>query len=196
MNTKQNNVGNVTMIEARRLRFKDELKFIPNDMSGLYFWWAEESEYLRLLEALGVSRTETDPFVRRDGNLFCIYVGIAVNESIRSRLNWHVNDAHTASKVKNGTLSTLRQSISSLIAHNQYDKESTNDFVDKLTIEYRTYNWPVRDKAGKSEIENMEKKMMNENLYILNIRDNKHEKATEIKKSLRKIRKTSKNIGV
>lgn len=180
------------MIEAKKLRTKEILNSIPNDKPGLYTWWADEPDYLRLLDRLGVDRSNTDKFVRQTDNLYCIYVGIAVNESIQARLNWHVNDIHNEAKVKYGTLSTLRQSISSLISHNQYDKDGTNEFIDRLQIDYKTYDFPIKNELAKQIIENEEKQMMTDNLYILNIKDNYNEHAKDIKKQLSKLRKESK----
>ena len=73
-------------------------------------------------------------------------------ESIRDRLNWHINDTHTETRVKYGTLSTLRQSIASIIAHNQYDKKATDDFIDKLEVEYFFNEQPIKSANAKNEL--------------------------------------------
>lgn len=183
------------MIEAKKLRDSDFLKTIPNDKPGYYKWWASKAEFDTILNSLGVRYDDIAADVLQKDGLYCIYVGIAVNESIRKRLDWHVNDKHTASKVKNGTLSTLRQSISSIVAHNQYDKEATDVFIDQLMIEYWTLEKPIHSSEAKEEIERTEKDAMKENLYILNIRGNKYSDfAKVIKKKLSKLRTESKMI--
>ena len=110
------------IINAKELRNKEALLNIPNDLPGYYKWWAEKTELDIILLALDVDYTEMFSLIEQRDGLYCIYVGIAAKESIRKRLDWHVNDTHTPSRVLNGTLSTLRQSISSVVAHNQYDK--------------------------------------------------------------------------
>lgn len=123
------------MINAVDLRNKKELKRIDNK-PGYYKWWANKSELKFILDKLSVKFETVESAIEEKDGLFCIYVGIAVKESVRDRLDWHVNDKHSEAQVRNGTLSTLRQSISSLVSQNQYDKKGTNDFIDKLKIEY------------------------------------------------------------
>lgn len=113
--------------------------------------------------------------------------------SIRDRLNWHVNDKHTENSVKYGTLSTLRQSIAGIVAHNQYDKEATDNFIDKLEVEYFFNEQPIKSANAKNELTGIEKALLQEYLRILNIRDNDHPCAKEIKKELKRLRKISKN---
>lgn len=120
-------------------------------------------------------------------------MGIAVNESIRKRINWHVNDSHTKSRVENGTLSTLRQSISSIVAEDQYNKIETDKFIDKLKIEYFTLNYPISSEEAKKELERIEKELLIQNLHLLNIKDNKHPLAKPIIKKLKHLRKISKD---
>ena len=121
-------------------------------------------------------------------NLYCIYIGIAERESIRNRLNWHVNQDHKPSAIKSGYLSTLRQSLSSILSQNQKDEEVTNQFIDKLYIEYFEV-----DEETEGKLREIEKEEMEKHLYILNIQGNHHPKVGEIKKKLRKIRKAGKH---
>ena len=122
------------MIEAEKLRNKAVLNNV-SVRPGYYKWWAKKAELDVILSALNAETPEITAALEEKEGLYCIYVGIAVKESLRKRLDWHVNDKHTASKVKNGTLSTLRQSIASIVAHNQYDKKATDAFIDKLYVE-------------------------------------------------------------
>ena len=94
----------------------------------------------------------------RGVDYYYIYVGIAVKESIRDRLNWHINQHHTISSVKSGILSTLRQTISSLVAGNQFDEKTTNSLIDLLFVEYFPINLEIKSDKAKEKIENIEKK--------------------------------------
>lgn len=180
------------MIEAEKLRNKAVLNNV-SVRPGYYKWWAKKAELDVILSALNAETPEITAALEEKEGLYCIYVGIAVKESLRKRLDWHVNDKHTASKVKNGTLSTLRQSIASIVAHNQYDKKATDAFIDKLYVEWFESKNAVKSEAAKEEIENIEKGLINGRyLRPLNIRDNKHQTAASTVKQLKKLRKESK----
>lgn len=181
------------MVKANELRNKTSLSNIP-DQPGYYKWYAERSELDRLLDKLSVNYADIQNYLEVEGGLYCIYVGIAVKESLRKRLNWHINDPHTESRVKNGTLSTLRQSIASLIAANQYDARATNDFIDKLRVEYFPSTNPIGSQEAQVEIHTIERNAMKDHLYILNIQENKHIKAGPIKKDLRLLEKKQRAI--
>ena len=181
-------------IIAKELRNKANLLNIPNDLPGYYKWWAKKSELDIILSALNAEFFELSSFIEQKDGLYCIYVGIAAKESIRKRLDWHVNDAHTPSRVLNGTLSTLRQSISSVVAHNQYDKDATDAFIDKLTIEFYTIDDPIKSPSAIDNLHIIERRIMSEHLYVLNIQDNKFPQAQPIKKRLSALRKNSKQV--
>ena len=95
-------------------------------------------------------------------------------------MNWHINDTHTEAHIKYGTLSTLRQSIASIVAHDQYDKKATDNFIDKLEVEYFFNEQPIKSTSVKNELTGIEKALLQEYLRILNIRDNNHPCAKEI----------------
>lgn len=181
------------MIEAKNLRNKSFINEIPNTKPGYYKWWASRAELDIILSALGVGYAEVANYLEENENhMYCIYVGIAAKESIRRRLNWHVNDSHRPSRVRNGTLSTFRKSISSLVAHNQFDKAATDAFIDKLSIEFYTVDETIRSPEAIDKLHRMERKLLSEKLRPLNIQENYHPQAHEIKKRLRVLRKASK----
>ena len=180
------------MINAVDLRNNDNLLKISNDKPGYYKWWAKKEQLDLLLKELEVSFNDIEKYLEKENDLYCIYVGIAVKESIRARLNWHVNDKHGESQVRNGTLSTFRQSISSVVAHNQYDKEATNKFIDFLKVEYHELDYPIKSDIAKEQIHKIERELLSKHLYILNIQENNFEQAQPIKKKLKLLRKTSK----
>ena len=181
------------MIKASFLRNISELKKISST-PGYYKWWVSKVELDILLKVLEISFSEVEKALETKSGLFCVYVGIAAKESVRSRLNWHINDIHTASRVKNGTLSTLRQSISSIVSHNQYDKISTDLFIDKMFVEYFYIYSPIKSDNTKTELHAIETKLMAEYLRILNIQENHYPFSDSIKSKLKKLRKESKNI--
>lgn len=180
------------MYKANGFRNKDALKMIPGDRPGYYKWWASEDDFFRLLSALDVPFEEVKADVEQKDGLWCIYVGIAAKESLRARINWHINDPHTESKVKSGTLSTLRQSIASLVAGNQFDKVATDSFIDGLSFEVFLVEGEIGSCDVACKLHDAERKMLGDRLCILNIQDNCHAKAAEIKKKLKALRKASK----
>lgn len=88
------------MIKASSLRDKEELRKIPNDKPGYYKWYATKEDLSLLINNLGYSINELINDIEVKDNLYCIYIGVAIKESIRSRLNWHVNDKHTLVSVE------------------------------------------------------------------------------------------------
>ncbi len=179
------------MLKASTLRNKTELQKIPA-ASGYYKWWCAKPELDVILDAPGIDFSDIQQAIERKDDLFCVYVGIAAKESVRARLNWHVNDKHTASRVNNGTLSTLRQSISSIVAKNQYDKEATDAFIDKLYVEWFCIDSPIKSAAAKAKLHSIERNLLFDRLRILNIKDNLHPLAEPIKFKLKLLRKNSK----
>jgi hypothetical protein len=179
------------MIRASEFRKKEALLTV-DDKPGYYKWWAKRPELDILLNGLDVSFGEVEQALEQKEGMFCIYVGIAVKESVRDRLNWHVNDPHTATQVKYGTLSTFRQSLSSIIAHDQYDKASTDAFIDKLYAEWFYSGHPVKSEEAKVELHDIERNMLSEHLRLLNIQENKHPLAKPIRQKLSALRTASK----
>lgn len=179
------------MFRASEFRSKEALKSLP-DKAGYYKWWATREDFNRLLNTLGITYDNIADKIEQKDGLYCIYLGIAANEPIRKRIDWHINDPHTEARVKSGFLSTFRQSLSSLLAHDQYDKAVTDDFISKLCFEYFTIDFPVKSQEVVDELHRIEKQMLEEHLYILNIQDNHYPDATDISKLLKAIRKSSK----
>lgn len=179
------------MISAKDLRDKNNLLKIE-DKPGYYKWWAAREDLDIILKRLSVSFDDIKSGLESRDGLYAVYVGIAVKESVRKRLDWHVNDKHSKSQVENGTLSTLRQSIASLVAGNQYDKEATNGFIDRLRVEYFVSGNPVKSEAAKEELHRIERDLLARNLYILNIQENTHPLAAYTKRKLSQLRIQSK----
>lgn len=183
----------MSFILAKLLRTKANLASVPSNQPGWYRWWAPESALKQLLGAHFAALFSH--LTRGDGQLaglYCIYVGVAVKESIRARLNWHVNQRHTASCVRCGALSTLRQSIASLVSNSQGDETATNALIDQLTIEYFPVAMPIRSPEAKQHVEQIESVEMRTKVLPLNIRHNHQPAIADFKKSLSAARKAAK----
>ena len=187
------------IVFARDLRSKMELQQVPNDKPGWYRWWATKHALEQLLDSRYVSKNylnEIQPYLRKgEADLegyFCIYVGVAIKESIRARLDWHVNQLHTNNAVQYGTLSTLRQSIASLVAGNQYVETTTNQLIDMLVIEYHTIDYPIKSQEAKTLIEQIEHNEIDSTVLPLNIKDNHNPIIGPFKSDLKAARKLSK----
>jgi hypothetical protein len=188
-----------TLVKACALRENQNLKTVPGDKPGWYRCWAPAEALQELLNSTHIEGDYFDELlphlVRGEGNLvdyYCLYVGVAINESIRGRLNWHVNQKHSSSAVTSGFLSTLRQSIASLIAGDQYNEEETNRLIDQLYIEYITYDLQISSPEAKRLIEKKELDEMEKVLFPLNIKDNSHPAVGAFRNELRSIRSHSK----
>lgn len=187
------------VIDAKKLRENDYVRDIPNNMPGWYKWWAPQKALKILLDSPYISKKYYSDLLPNlttkniDGTrYYYVYVGIAVKESIRERLNWHVNQHHSKSSVESGFLSTLRQTISSLVAGNQYDENATNKLIDMLIIEYYPVDKSVKSKQAKEEIEKIEKEELANNMLPLNLKDNKNSIIKDYLKNLSQVRKKSK----
>ena len=181
------------MIGALMLRNKTELNKILK-VPGYYKWWALRSELDLLLKVLGLSFKDVSSGIEKKEDLFCIYVGVA-NKSVRERINWHINDAHTAARVNSGILSTLRQTIASIVAGNQFDKEATNNFIDKLFIEWFYLDDEDKTRDVRVKLNQIEKQLMNKYFRLLNVKDNQHPLSLLTKSKLKGLRKCSKAKG-
>ena len=179
------------MIKAITLRNKEQLRNISS-LPGYYKWWVSKTELDVILKALNVSFSEIEKALELKDELFCVYVGIAAKESVRKRLNWHINDRHTESRVINGTLSTLRQSIASIVSRNQFDKTTTDLFIDKMYVEWFYISTPIKSEATKRELHLIETNLMSEYLRILNIQGNHHPLSILTIPPLKQLRKESK----
>ncbi len=78
---------------------KEKLQNIPNK-AGYYKWWINKKDLNIILLKLKVNFEDIKDYIETKNNLYSIYVDISVKESVRSRINWHVNDKHTKSHVE------------------------------------------------------------------------------------------------
>lgn len=189
-------------VYAKDLRKKENLLKIP-DKPGLYKWWASQKALEELLNynKINLDKDYINSIIENlttyetiDGEkYYYVYVGIAVNESVRKRIDWHINQHHTPSAVNSGFLSTLRKSISSLIVQDQFNESKTNELIDMLKVEYITIDSKIHSLEAKEKLHSKENEEMKNNVLPLNIKGNKNEKLKEYKKQLMKLRKEAKN---
>ena len=172
----------MNIFRAKELRSKEGLASVSGDQPGWYRWWAPEPA-LRLL--LGKYYDGLEPSLTRgagelEGYRY-IYVGVAIKESLRKRLNWHINQKHSVSSVKCGALSTLRQSISSLVGTSQGDKEATDNLIDMLTVECHPVELAIRSDQAKNEIGRTEASEMSQHVLPLNLKSNERQEVAIFK---------------
>lgn len=185
-------------IQARTLRSKNELNKIDKTKPGYYKWWAAEEQLNILLNKLELTIANIGPIEEKqnvNGRFYCIYIGIAVKESVRSRLDWHINQTHTRAQVENGTLSTFRQTVSCLVGKDMLDKKATDTFIDELFVEYFLLDCAVKSQEAYAMARKEECLALNSQyLYLLNIQENKHKNAQN--KKLRDLRKRAKILAL
>lgn len=177
-------------VKASCLRDKNSLDSIPQ-RPGYYKWWADRAALQIILDRLDMRFEDINSQLEKQGDRFCIYVGVAIKESVRARLDWHINQKHAYVPVKCGALSTLRQTISSIVGSSMADENATNEFIDKLSVEYFLSDHAIKSAEAFDEIHTIERQLLSSRrLYILNIQDNKHALAPT--KQLRELRKQAK----
>lgn len=193
------NSDNGTLLLAKTFRDLETRKNVPNDKPGYYKWWASKKSLELLLNSSFINKKYLDdilPFLCSkiiDGkDYYYIYVGIAVKESIYSRINWHIRQSHTISSLKSGYLSTFRFSLCSLLSLDYIDEISTNKFIDELYVEYFTIDEKIKSKKAKNIIEKIEKKEIENNNLPINISGNNSTVLKPFIKELKKARKLSK----
>lgn len=145
-----------------------------SDSYGTYRWWFHESS----LKQLGLSHNDTQSLLSmtfQGHNYYALYFGIAIEETIRQRLHWHINQKHTQSSFKSGYISTLRLSLCALLLNPalkptlQSSETVVNDFMDK----YCVVEWCSYPQENKNKIREDEKSELNAHQYPLNIQSNK-----------------------
>ena len=159
-----------------------------SDKPGVYQWWASKSDLLTILQALGMQFSDVQNDLEEQDGYYCVYVGIAWRESLRSRLNWHINQKNTISSVKSKFLSTLRQSIAAVLGVPMTDTDAVNDFMDRLQVSYGEMDFAIRSQDAKQAAHGWERNKFNSGkLYILNIQGNRTHPQSPCKK-LRELR--------
>lgn len=191
---------NKNMIKAGELR--KNLDSLPESV-GIYRWYANKETCEEIFSSFKDWEKifADDPVHMIDGKeCYLIYLGTSSrkNAGIRKRLSWHITQEHDLNSVKTGTLSTFRQTLSSLVANDQSDTDATNNIIDKLWVEYETLDLPCGEKETIDFIEQKEETLIDKYHPPLNIKSNnpKSETKKAFKKFLTKRRKESKEIAL
>lgn len=192
-------IENSKIINAKQLRNKDGLKEINNTKPGWYKWWAPKETLELILNSQHLENNYFDVVLSslttkyiNNKQYYYIYVGVAINESVQRRIDWHVNQKHGISSVKSGFLSTLRQSISSLAVKDQLEEDVTNTILDTLFVEIHDLDDMIKSNSAKMKLLAIEENEINTHVLPLNIKGNKNEILTSYLKELKKLRKISK----
>lgn len=172
---------NFNRVSVKLLKEQDpRFTSIPKE-PGIYRWWFPKETAQQLLSSIhGIETNRICKEVIQGEEYWCLYFGIA--KDLRQRIRWHACQKHTASAVKHGILSTLRQSISALL---QLDQTTSTDKVSELLE--RCY-WDWLSTASKEDAKIIEKREVSKGYFPINIQENKSVAPTVLAqlKSLRK----------
>lgn len=138
-------------------------RIIGTDHPGTYRWWFHGNS----LKYLGLSTNNnllcSSKSVVNGQTYYALYFGIAVKETIRKRLNWHINQKHSTSNMKsNGPLSTLRRTLGALLLYNNPKQSisiaNSQAVIDGFMDKYCVVEWMPYTSGGdiKKEIEAIE----------------------------------------
>lgn len=177
---------NLDKVSELRGKLSDKTSGIAK-RNGIYCWWFEKGAATELIRQLGLSCSEIARIRKRDieGNEYwALYFGIS--KDMLNRAKWHILQKHTVSAVKHGTLSTLRQTLGSLLECKMSEAgDAVNEFIDKNCY----WEWEYNDNPEAVEREELSK---GDVCYPLNIKDNKTVRK-EVVNTLKKLRKDSKD---
>lgn len=177
-----NNIEKVSNLRQRIHARKFGVLPIP----GIYRWWFCESDAKSILNKIGINCFGKIQKRVIDGETYyALYFGIS--KDLRSRFIWHISQKHSISNVKNGTLSTLRQTISAVLSKDMTRSETdVNNLMDNCYLE-----WDYVDKPEEIEKDELSK---SDYIYPLNIQNNvgvaKFDK--QVLNTLKKLRKQHK----
>ena len=160
-----------------------------DEKPGLYKWWCTCRVLKDIAEKLQCDITKCSIEKNNECDLFCVYVGVAVKETLKERIEWHMGN-HTDGSVRNKTLSTLKQSLSAILYQNMSPKlaKELDDYMNQFYVSVDTKFSEAQDIYAE------EKRLLSpgeQPLYILNIQLNQHKQSP--KKELKKRRKEAWN---
>lgn len=147
-----------SVAELRRLI---ALKQLPVEKTlGVYRWWFKEAAANTLVSKIpNATIANCQTRVINGEKYVALYFGIS--KDLRGRIKWHICQNHTASAVKSGFLSTLRQTISALL---NVDMTKSQDPVNKLMDECCYLEWEYT--KGEKEAEGLETKELSQSQYV------------------------------
>ena len=137
---------------------------------GVYRLWVKEGPSLDILKGLDCQNM-ADKLLQKNiqgTDFLAMYFGMSKNTF--GRLKWHMLQKHNAKTVKNGTISTLRHTLSAILFKGK-GLTSTKDKLDKWMDENCFFEWGYT--PDKSRAADIEKDEISRNIYPLNIQGNK-----------------------
>lgn len=166
-------------------------------LPGWYQWWAP---YELSRELLGEFSESILPGLTQGRNdlegFHLMYIGIT-KETLFSRVvKWHICEKHDIGKCKHRTLSTFRQSISSLASGNWADESSTNAVIDRMKIEVFPVEMTVGALKTKHHLESLEDKQIERHLVPLNIRGNNDPRLANFHRYLQERRRQGRALAL
>jgi hypothetical protein len=175
---------NLDKVCILRTLLENKQSTIKRGSSGVYCWWFKKEAAEKLISKLSINNTEQARISKctiDKKEYWALYFGIS--EDMLGRAKWHILQKHSASVVKYGTLSTLRQTISALLGVDMSNSEEcVNKFIDDNCYwewEYDYNNYKLRETNELSSITKC---------YPLNIQENKTVRK-EVIESLSSLRK-------
>lgn len=183
---------NLTFEHIQNILLKDQegnFSAIPENAKisplskGIYFWYIDPTGLKILSKYLNYPIIITEP-VAKLGSRILIYLGTAgtrLTENnlghLRQRLIWHICTKHRPSAIRNGTLSTLRTTLGSLLNDNLISSDGLqtenliNDFMKEyFSVAYLEYREDTTDVINSiNEDENLLIKTLRP---LLNLKNN------------------------
>ena len=132
------NLKNLEKVSVLKQQIQQKSCSVPKS-PGVYRWWFTEEDTQLLMKPFGNNLCWHRIDQRKiDGNTYyALYVGIS--KDLLGRIKWHATQKHSASAVKSGYLSTLRQSVSALLGKDQSKSEKCVSAI----LEQCYWEWEV-----------------------------------------------------
>jgi hypothetical protein len=159
---------NLTNVEILRSQLQDRTSGIKKKEGGVYCWWFKREVAQTLLKELPLTQDELSKIQTKEiggEEYLALYFGIS--KDMLGRAKWHIAQKHTASAVKYGTVSTLRNSLGALLGKDMSESEGdVNDLMDKNCYWEWEYATDYKNRET-NELSSPDK------CYPLNIQENK-----------------------
>ncbi len=113
---------------------------------GIYFWFMEPKGYEKLSRYVQISPVENRISWQIDGKTYdLVYLGTAGTnrdglQTIRGRLKWHIHQKHSENAICNGSISTLRAGLASLLSDDLILPNS-EELVNEIMRDYFKIFW-------------------------------------------------------
>ena len=181
-------MDNLDKVSELRKSLENRTCVIKRKKSGVYCWWFKHEKAQALLMKLPLTPDELSKIQRREiggKEYWALYFGIS--KDMLGRAKWHITQKHSASAVKYGTISTLRNTLGALLGIDMSKSEKdVNDLIDESCYWEWEYAIDYKDREA-NELSSKDKKC-----YPLNIQENEtvsEAVLTELRKLRREYKK-------